>query len=299
MLGYVTLVNGSVQRLTDSMMQIQDGFAALEQIHDVLAITPNPEDHPDAIEPPISGAVRMRDPSPSRMPTGPCFTVLNQTFEAGKSYAFVGPSGSEQNTLIQLLLRFYDPNDGAIEIDGHDLRTIRQTWYRKHMAVVLQDPILFSGSLEDNIGAGDDSATPAAIREAARKAQAHDFIEQLPHGYATRIGERGVSLSGGQRQRVGHHSARTDARPTHVNSGRGNLGARFGHRTQHSEVVDHLQGTHAVRYCAPPFNRAHVDEILVIDRGHVVERGSYADLLAKGGAFTRLASEQADADSAA
>lgn len=293
MLGYVTLVNGSMQRLTESMLQIQDGFAALERIHDILAITPNPDDVDGAIEPTLSGQIRFRDLCFS-YGDQPVIHHLDTSFEAGRSYAFVGPSGSGKSTLIQLLLRFYDPSSGAVEADGIDLRQIRQAWYRSHVAVVMQDPILFSGTLAENIGFAADSADQAAIESAARKAQAHDFITSLPDGYQSRVGERGVTLSGGQRQRVAIARAlMRDPKMLILDEATSALDSVTERSIQ--EVIDHLQGSRTLFVIAHRLSTVrNVDEILVIDGGQIAERGSYQDLLARGGAFARLVAEQAD-----
>jgi ABC-type multidrug transport system fused ATPase/permease subunit len=135
-------------------------------------------------------------------PERPVLRGFSFTFAEGRTYALVGSSGSGKSTVCQLLLRFYDPGRGAVEVDGNDLRRIRQSWWRHHVAVVLQEPILFSTSIRDNIDFAVDGATMADVEKAAREAQAHDFIARLPQGYETRVGERGASLSGGQRQRI-------------------------------------------------------------------------------------------------
>jgi subfamily B ATP-binding cassette protein MsbA len=199
---YLSGLTGTAQRMIDGMLPLQEGLASLERIGDLLQVTPEPADAPDAGEPPIRGAIAFRDVEFGYQPERPVLRGFSFTFAEGRTYALVGSSGSGKSTVCQLLLRFYDPGRGAVEVDGNDLRRIRQSWWRHHVAVVLQEPILFSTSIRDNIDFAVDGATMADVEKAAREAQAHDFIARLPQGYETRVGERGASLSGGQRQRI-------------------------------------------------------------------------------------------------
>ncbi|MDA3960221.1 MAG: ABC transporter ATP-binding protein, partial [Planctomycetota bacterium] len=160
-------IKGTVQRLTDSMLQIQDGFAACERISDILRVSPTPADQPGAVAPPLSGSLQFTNVAFGYNDT----TVIEDfsfQFEAGKSYALVGASGSGKTTLTQLMLRFYDPRSGSVEVDGHNLRSIRSSHYRGHVAAVLQDPIIFSSTIADNIALADPDAPQAAIETAAR-----------------------------------------------------------------------------------------------------------------------------------
>src|SRR5690606_28350812 len=132
----------------------------------------------------------------------PVLNHVSLTIPAGRTVALVGPSGSGKTTLLHLVPRFYDPQSGAVKIDGRDVRTVKQRSLRRHIAMVLQETLLFSGSVADNIRFANPTATDEEVRTAARMANAHEFIENLPQGYDTPVGERGVKLSGGQRQRI-------------------------------------------------------------------------------------------------
>ena len=127
---------------------------------------------------------------------------LDLTIEAGSTVALVGPSGCGKSTAVQLIERFYDPDAGAVLLDGTDLKTLRVSWLRQQIGLVSQEPVLFSGSISDNIKYGKDGASQAEVEAAARMANAHDFISAFADGYNTQVGEKGVQLSGGQKQRV-------------------------------------------------------------------------------------------------
>ena len=297
---YLGSVNGTIQRMVDGINVLQEGLAALERIGDLLRVLPTPADRPEAVSPPLAGRVEFTDvrfayPAPPGGAERP--SVLNGfsfTFERGRTYALVGPSGSGKSTLCQLMLRFFDPDHGVIRLDGHDLRDIKQTWFRQNVAVVLQDPVLFSTSVRDNIDFATDDATHAQVEAAARAAQAHDFIAALPDGYETRLGERGVSLSGGQRQRVAIARAlMRDPKLLILDEATSALDTVTERAIQ--QVIDRLRGTRTVVVIAHRLSTIrNVDEILVLDRGKLVENGSYDDLMARGGAFTRLAAEQVE-----
>lgn len=288
----VGLVAGSVQRLIDAMLQIQDGLAALERIHDVLTVLPDPADRPDAIEPKIHGAIELKDVVFGYRPDEPVIRGLSFRLEAGRSYALVGPSGGGKSSLAQLILRFYDPQQGAVLIDGNDLRSLRQAHYRSRVACVLQDPIIFSSSVRDNIAFASEDRGDPAVEAAARMAQAHEFIQGLPEGYDTRVGERGVALSGGQRQRIAIARAlMRDPCILILDEATSALDTLTERSIQ--QVIDHLHGSRTVLVIAHRLSTVRaVDEILVIDSGRLVEHGSYDELIARGGAFAKLAMQE-------
>ncbi len=289
---YLGNITGAVQRMIDNLLQLQESLAALERINDYLHVLPAPADKPDAGEPPIAGelafdAVRFAYPGKP-----PVLDGFSFTFRKGRSYALVGPSGSGKSTIAQLMLRFYDPDGGAVLADGHDLRDMRQQWWRNHVAVVLQDPILFSTSVADNIDFARDGVSQAQIEAAARAAQAHDFITALPEGYDTRLGERGVSLSGGQRQRIAIARALLrEPKLLILDEATSALDAVTERAIK--QVVDSLRGTRTVVVIAHRLSTIRdVDEIVVLERGRIAEHGAYDDLLARGGLFSSLVAEQ-------
>jgi subfamily B ATP-binding cassette protein MsbA len=288
---YLSSVNGTIQRMIEGINILQEGLAALERIGDLLRILPTPADRPDAAEPALAGRITL-DEVRFAYNERTVIDGLSFTFEKGRSYALVGPSGSGKSTLCQLLLRFWDVDGGAIRIDGHDLRDIKQAWFRQNVAVVLQDPVIFSTTVRDNIDFAIDGATREQVERAARAAQAHEFISALPQGYETRLGERGVSLSGGQRQRIAIARAlMRDPKLLILDEATSALDTVTEREIQ--AVIDRLHGTRTVVVIAHRLSTIrNVDEILVLDRGRLVEHGSYDELAARGGVFTRLVAQQ-------
>lgn len=294
---YVGHVNGAVQRLSDSMVELQDGVAALDRLHDVHSIMPAPPEAAHPIYPRINGEIAFKDVTFSYPKQDEAVLKdFNYTFEAGKSYALVGTSGSGKSTITQLMLRFYDPQHGSIEIDGKPLRKISKHHYRSHVAVVLQDPIIFSGSVAENIGFADAEANFERIQAAAKAAQADEFICDLPHGYNSPLGERGVSLSGGQRQRIAIARAlMRDPKLLILDEATSALDNVTERAIQ--EVTDQLHGTRTMIVIAHRLSTIrHVDRILVIDQGRLVEEGRYDELNERGGHFATFAAEQQEAE---
>lgn len=293
---YVGHVNGSVQRLADSMMELQDGVAALDRINDILSIYPSPPEAKNPVSPVIKGDLCFDHVTFGYDKRNPVLHDFSYHFEQGKSYALVGPSGGGKSTVTQLMLRFYDPQEGSISIDGHDLRTVAKPHYRSHVAVVLQDPIIFSGNVLDNIGFADVDASPQRIKAAAEAAQAHDFIAELPQGYHSRLGERGVALSGGQRQRIAIARAlMRDPKLLILDEATSALDTVTERAIQN--MVEELHGTRTMIVIAHRLSTIrNVDRILVVEDGHLIEEGSFDELIAAGGAFAELAEEQEQAD---
>jgi ABC-type multidrug transport system fused ATPase/permease subunit len=292
---FCSLINGSVQRLSESLIQIQEGFAALERIHDILELSPNPEEDPQALSPPLSGALRFEH---VHFGYGEKRVLhdFNFQFKAGRTYALVGPSGSGKSTLTQLILRFFDPNEGQICLDDTPLTRISLSHYRSQVATVLQDPIIFSTSVRENIGFAADTPSSEAIETAARAALAHDFILQLPKGYDSPLGERGVSLSGGQRQRIAIARAlMRDPRILILDEATSALDSVTERSIQ--DVIEALRGTRTVILIAHRLSTVkNVDEILVLENGRLVETGSFEDLRNRDGLFSRLLHDQSLAE---
>jgi ATP-binding cassette, subfamily C, bacterial CydCD len=222
----------------------------------------------------------------------PAHTGLHFTVAAGERVAIVGPSGSGKSTVLKLLLRFYDPQDGHVRVGGRDVRELGLDQLRSRIAVVSQDTYLFHGTVEENLRMGKPDATPAELAAAARAASAHAFIEQLPHGYATVVGERGVRLSGGQRQRIAIARALLRDAPILV------LDEALSSVDAESEAaiqtaLDRLMEGRTTLICAHRLSSViGADRILVLDQGRVVESGRHAALLARGGAYARLMAGQ-------
>ena len=210
----------------------------------------------------------------------------------GKKVGLAGESGSGKSTLINLLMRFYDPTKGRILLDGHDPREYATKDLLKQMALVSQDVVLFDASVAENIALGRDGATQAEIEQAARQAFAHGFICDLPRGYDTRVGERGVMLSGGQKARISLARAFLRNAPILIlDEATAALDAEAEREVQ--KAVDALEEGRTVICIAHRLSTlANIDEIVVLESGRIIERGPYTRLLAQGGLFARMAAQQ-------
>ncbi|HGG65441.1 MAG TPA: ATP-binding cassette domain-containing protein, partial [Rhodobacteraceae bacterium] len=203
---YAILVAGAVGALSEIWGELQRAAGATERLIELLETEDTVKDpaKPVALPKPAKGAIAFEDVSfyyPSR-PEHAALNGVSVDIKAGETVALVGPSGAGKSTIIQLLLRFYDPETGHITIDGLDLREMARRDFRQAIALVPQDPVIFATSARENIRFGRPGATDAEVEEAAKAAAAHDFLLALPEGYETYVGERGVMLSGGQKQRI-------------------------------------------------------------------------------------------------
>src|SRR5690349_15267528 len=218
---------------------------------------------------------------------------LNFRAEAGERLGLVGPSGGGKSSIVRLLLRFYDPDHGRITLGGHDLRSLSFEQIRALISVVNQDTFLFHGTVEENIRLGQPNATHAALEEAARAANIHEFIASLPQGYDTIIGEKGIKLSGGQRQRLA--IARALLRDTPILVLDEALSAVDAeNEAVIQEALDRLmQGRTTLILAHRLSSVIDCDRILVLDGGHVAEEGRHDYLMARGGVYATLMAEQA------
>jgi subfamily B ATP-binding cassette protein MsbA len=222
----------------------------------------------------------------------PVLKDVTFTAPAGTTTALVGSSGSGKSTLISLVMAFNRPTQGVVRVDGHDLTTLRLGDYRKHLGVVLQDNFLFDGTVADNIRYGSPHASRADVERVSRIANAHEFIEGFEKGYDTIVGERGVRLSGGQRQRVAIARAiLADPRILLLDEATSSLDSE-----SESLIQD---GLRKLRHGRTTFVIAHrlstirsADQILVLEGGQIIERGTHAELIALGGRYRQLYDKQ-------
>lgn len=221
-------------------------------------------------------------------PSRPILSDISFRIPPGGTVAVVGGSGSGKSTLARLLLRFYDATDGAILVDGQDLRTVSSKSLRSAIGVVPQDMVLFNDTIAYNIGYGKTGATHEEIINAAKAAYLHDFIEQLPQKYMTPVGERGVKLSGGERQRIALARAILKNPPIIIfDEATSALDSRSERAIQ--AEMDRLAASHTTLIIAHRLSTIiDADEILVLDRGRIIERGTHTGLLSKNGMYTQL-----------
>jgi len=240
------------------------------------------------------GCIELRDVSFGYVPGSPVFEQLNLRIEGGQRVGLVGYSGSGKSTLLNLILRLYEPQQGSILIDGHDIRDVTQQSLHEQISLIPQDPGLFHRTLLENIRYGRPDANQEEIELAARRADAHEFIERMPNQYASLVGERGVKLSGGQRQRISIARVIVKNAPILImDEATSSLDSITEQAIQNS--LNTLMQNKTVIVVAHRLSTiAHLDRILVFSQGHIIEDGSHTDLLAANGAYTQLWNRQAN-----
>lgn len=290
---YAVMVAGAVAALSEIWGELQRAAGATERLVELLNATDQVNDpvRPKACPLPLKGDVRfegVRFAYPSR-PDRQALDAVTLTVKPGETVAFVGPSGAGKTTVMQMIQRFYDPQGGAIRLDGVDLREMLREDFRKQIAVVPQDPVIFSGSARDNIRFGRPEASDSAVEAAARAAAAHEFIEGLSEGYDTRLGERGVMLSGGQKQRVAIARAiLRDAPILLLDEATSALDAESERAVQ--EAVERLSQNRTTLIVAHRLATVKkADRIVVMQEGAVVAEGTHDALVAQNGLYARLA----------
>ncbi len=296
---YIMLVASSVAVLAEVWSDLLRAAGATERLMELLAIESPITDPPHARALPGGSELRalrvefvgVRFHYPSR-PTQAVLQELNLTIAAGQTVALVGPSGAGKTTVFQLLQRFYDIEDGLLLLDGIPVRELRLADLRAHIAVVPQEPVIFSGSVMDNIRYGRSDATEGEVLQAAHAANVDEFLRRLPEGYASAVGERGLRLSGGQRQRIAIARAiLKDAPLLLLDEATSSLDAESERVVQDAlDVAMRGRTTIVIAHRLATVQRA--DQIFVLDRGRIVEQGRHAELIERGQLYARLAALQ-------
>jgi subfamily B ATP-binding cassette protein MsbA len=294
---YTITIAASIGALATSFTSYQEAVGAAERVFEILEMRPAIADPPSpaSLPAPVRGRVAFEDVT-FRYQSDPSlpWTLdgISLSVSPGEVVALVGPSGGGKTTLVSLLPRFWDVDQGRITLDGFDVRSVRLADLRGAIGVVPQEPALFSGTIRENIAYARPKATDADVQAAARAAHAHEFIERLPQGYDTLVGERGVKLSGGQRQRVAIARAiLKDPAVLILDEATSNLDTE-SERLIEDALAKLLVGrtTLIIAHRLSTVQRA--DRLVVLDRGRIVEEGTHADLLALGGLYARLYQRQ-------
>jgi ATP-binding cassette subfamily B protein len=288
-LGYVQRFNQPIQQIAVLWTNIQNGIAGAERIFNLLDVEPTIQDAPDAIEmPPIRGEVEFRNVSAEYIKGQPVLKNISFVAKPGQTIAIVGPTGAGKTTMINLIPRFYDVTEGAVLIDGIDVRRVKAESLRRQIGIVLQDTFLFSTTVLENIRVGKPDASDDEVIEAARLAHADTFIERLPEKYQTVLGERGAGLSQGQRQLLAIARAiLANPRILILDEATSSVDTRTERLIQ-SALERLLEGRTAFVIAHRLSTIRNADLVLVVHEGEIIERGRHEELLAQKGFYYHL-----------
>jgi len=288
-LGYMVIFFDPIQQLSQLYGTFQSAMAALEKILGVLETEPELADAPDA-QPlgRIHGDVELRQVTFAYGDADPVIHDVDLRIPAGETVALVGPTGAGKSTLAKLIVRFYDPTEGAVLVDGHDLRTVVQASLRAQLGIVPQEGFLFSGTIADNLRFARPEATDGELRAACEAVGAIDFVEALPDGFDTEVEERGSRLSAGQRQLLSFARALVaDPRLLILDEATSSVDLRTEARIEEA-LATLLAGRTAIVIAHRLSTIRNADRIVVVERGRIVEQGSHDELLALGGRYAAL-----------
>jgi len=287
---YLVILAAPMRMLGIALGMWQRAIASGNRLFEILDREPEITSPPGA--PPLpagGGRVRMRDVTLRYDGAQPSLSEINLEVEPGRTVALVGPSGSGKTSLVALIARLYDPSEGVVEVDGADLRSVDVASLRSEVAFVADDSFLFSASVAENIAYARPGATREEIEAAARRARADGFIRDLPGGYETRVGERGLTLSGGQRQRVAIARALlADPRILILDDATSSVDATTERQIKRGlrEVMEG-RTTFVIAHRLSTVSLA--DEVVVMDGGRIVDRGTHEELLERCGFYSEIA----------
>jgi ABC-type multidrug transport system fused ATPase/permease subunit len=286
---YVQRFFEPVLELSMQYTELQRAMASGARIFELLDVQPDIEDSPDAIElPPIKGEIKFENVNFGYESDNDILHDINLTIKPGETVAIVGQTGSGKSSLVNLTDRFYEVEKGTITVDGHDIRSLTQTSLRKQISIVPQDPILFTGTIEENIKYGRIDATRDEVIKVAKTVGAHDFISRLDKGYNTPVGQRGASLSAGQRQLICLARAiLADPRILILDEATSNVDTHTERVMQRA-----LRKLTKGRTCLTIAHRLSTvtgaDRIIVLEHGRIVEEGSHKELLTRQGLYHKM-----------
>jgi ATP-binding cassette, subfamily B, multidrug efflux pump len=295
---YVQQFFRPIQILSQFYTQAQSAFAGLERIFLLLDEPSELKDAADASEmPPIHGDVLFEAVTFGYTPNQQVLKGVSLAAHPGQMIALVGPTGAGKSTIINLILRFYDVSGGAVKIDGVDVRSVTQASLRRQIGIVLQDNILFSGTVAENIAFGMPKATQAEIEAAAQLANVHEFITSLPQGYATQLGERGAPLSQGQRQLISiARAVLINPRILILDEATSSIDTRTEALVQ-TAIARLLKNRTSFVIAHRLSTVTQADQVLVIQQGTIAEQGTHAELIEQGGVYANLYALQMTATS--
>ena len=295
---YAVFLATGMGAVSETWGDVQRASGATERLMEILSTEPSisaPE-RPLALPQPAKGTVAFENVT-FRYPTRPDQKALHGvTFsvQQGEAVALVGPSGAGKSTVFQLLLRFFDPQEGCILFDGVDIAQLEPRDLRRNIALVAQDPVIFAGTIADNIRYGRADASEADVRKAAEAAAADEFIRRLPDGYQAQLGERGITLSGGQRQRVAIARAILRNAPLLLLDEATSALDAENERLVQQGLANLMSGRTTIVIAHRLATIQRLRRIIVMDQGHIIAEGSHAELVGRGGLYARLASLQFD-----
>ena len=273
--------------------EIKQALTDMDKMFDLLELSPEVQDREDAKTlKDVAGDISFGQVDFSYEPDRQILKGVSFTVEAGKTLAIVGPTGAGKSTVPRILYRFYDIANGYVRIDGQDIREVSQDSLRRAIGIVPQDTVLFNDTIGYNIGYAKPGASQAEIEKAAQDAQVHDFIQSLPQGYDTLVGERGLKLSGGEKQRVA--IARTLLKDPAILI-LDEATSALDNKTERDirEALERASENRTTLIIAHRLSTiTHADQIIIMDKGQIVERGTHTELLAQKGLYQKLWVEQ-------
>lgn len=289
----VAMLFEPIATVTLNYNEFKQAEASVDRVFELLQIRPSIAEHPNAQNlPPVTGRIEFENVSFAYRPDQPVLQNLNLRVLPGEMVALVGASGAGKTTLVNLIPRFYDPQQGEIWIDGTNIRDVSLKSLRYQIGIVPQETILFTGTIAQNIAFGQLDYDLEAVKAAAKIANAHQFISQFPDGYETWVGERGVNLSGGQRQRLAiARAVLLNPRILILDEATSALDSESEALVQEAlERIMHGRTVFIIAHRLATVRR--VDRILVMEKGRVVEAGTHKELIAEGGRYARFYAQQ-------
>lgn len=286
---YLNIVYTPLRRLSRLTTVVQKAAASGERIYELFEVAPEvPEAEYPVFLGPLQGRLRFEDVTFGYVPNQPVLSNVMLEIAPGERVALVGPTGAGKTTLVSLIPRFYDPVAGSVFLDGHDLRELRLRSLREQISIVLQESILFSGSVRDNIAYGRPEASDEEVEAAAMAAHAHEFIVELPEGYDSPVGERGVTLSGGQRQRIAIARALLRDSPILILDEPTSSVDKQSEATIMDALRTLVQGRTVIIIAHRSSTTELAERLVVLREGRIVESGTVEELKSNGSFYKRL-----------